>query len=98
VGRYRDALTKLPVAAFGVGVVPVGKDPTDRNNAMKKLHKIFYPLNPVAETIFAGKVDMAKLPFFQNWIWGKAKGPVGDFRDWDAIARWAKDLPGMMKM
>jgi menaquinone-dependent protoporphyrinogen oxidase len=96
IGRYRDVLTKLPVAAFSVGVAPVGKDPTAIDNAMKIFRKALAPLEPVAETIFAGKVDLAKLSFFQKWMVGKVNAPVGDFRDWDAIARWAKELPGKM--
>lgn len=98
IGRYRDALAKVPVAAFAVGVAPLGKDPADKDNAMKKLQKTLEPQKPVAMTIFAGKVDPEKLSFLQRWMVEKAKSPVGDFRDWDAIARWAKDLPAMMKV
>jgi menaquinone-dependent protoporphyrinogen IX oxidase len=55
-------------------------------------------IEPEAVTIFAGKVDPAKLSFFQKWMVEKAKSPVGDFQDWDAIAAWAKELMGKMKM
>jgi menaquinone-dependent protoporphyrinogen oxidase len=96
VGRYRDALTKVPVAAFSVGVAPVGKDPTKIDNAMKIFRKALAPLEPVTETIFSGKVDLTKLSFFQKLIVGKVNAPVGDFRDWDAIAKWAKELPKKM--
>jgi menaquinone-dependent protoporphyrinogen oxidase len=96
IGRHRDALAKMPVAAFTVGVAPVGNDPAEIDKAMKIFHPALAPLEPVAETIFAGKVDLEKLSFIQKWIWKKLKGPVGDFRDWDAIATWAKELPGKM--
>ena len=98
IGRNRDALAKLPLAAFAVGVAPLGKDPAEIDNAMKKLHKTLEPLQPVAVTIFAGKVDPAKLSFLQKWMVEKAKSPVGDFRDWNEIASWAKELPGKMKV
>ena len=98
IGRNRDALAKLPVAAFAVGVTPLGKDPAEIDNVMKKLHKTLEPLQPVAVTIFAGKVDPSKLSFLQKWMVEKAKSPVGDFRDWNAIAAWAKELPGKMKV
>ena len=26
-----------------------------------------------------------------------AKSPIGDFRDWNAIAAWARELPALMK-
>jgi menaquinone-dependent protoporphyrinogen oxidase len=98
IGRNRDALVKLPFAAFAVGIAPLGKDPADRDNAMKKLQKTLEPLQPVAVTIFAGKVDLAKLSFLQKWMVEKTKSPVGDFRDGNAIAAWAKELPGKMKV
>lgn len=56
------------------------------------------PLRPVAETIFAGRLDPSKLSWLQKWVTEKAKSPVGDFRDWTAIAAWAKKLPGKMKV
>ncbi len=96
VGKYRDALIKVPLAAFAVGVAPLGKDPADKENAMKKLHQTLGPLTPVAMTIFAGKVDPAKLSWLQRWMTEKAKSPVGDFRDWTAIAAWARELPAKM--
>ncbi len=96
VGKYRDALIKVPFAAFAVGVAPLGKDPADKENAMKKLQQTLGPLTPVAMTIFAGKVDPAKLSWLQKWMTEKAKSPVGDFRDWTAIAAWARELPAKM--
>jgi menaquinone-dependent protoporphyrinogen oxidase len=96
VGKHREALVKLPVAAFTVGVAPVSKDPVQIDNAMKILHTSIAPLQPIAETVFAGRVDPTKLSFIQRWMIGKVKSPVGDFRDWDAIARWARELPGKM--
>jgi menaquinone-dependent protoporphyrinogen oxidase len=66
--------------------------------AEKALHAALDPLRPVAETIFEGRLDPEKLSWFQRWIVKKVKSPVGDFRDWAAIAAWARDLPGKMKV
>ncbi len=96
VGRHRDPLMTLPVAAFTVGLAPVSKDPVEIDNTMKALHTAVAPLQPVAEAVFAGRVDLAKLSFIQRWMVNKVKSPVGDFRDWDAIASWARELPGKM--
>jgi menaquinone-dependent protoporphyrinogen oxidase len=96
VGRHRDALVKLPVAAFTVGMTPVSKDPVQIENAMKMLRSALAPLQPVSETVFAGRVDPKKLSFIQRKMTEMAKSPVGDFRDWDAIARWARELPAKM--
>lgn len=93
VGRYRDALAKLPVAAFAVGVAPVGTNPGEIEKAKKIFHDTLSPLEPVAEALFAGRIDLATLNFIQKRMIGMVKAPVGDFRDWDAIAKWAKELP-----
>jgi menaquinone-dependent protoporphyrinogen oxidase len=96
IGKHLDVLEKLPVAAFSVGMSPVDKNPASIEKAMAIFHHALAPLEPVAETIFAGKVDPEKLSFMQKWMIGKAKAPVGDFRDWEAIANWARELPGKM--
>jgi menaquinone-dependent protoporphyrinogen oxidase len=96
VKRHLDALSKLPVAGFIVALAPVSGDPVGMEMAQKALQTALSPLQPVAETIFAGKLDPQKLSWFQNWITKKVKTPVGDFRDWTAIATWAKELPKKM--
>lgn len=93
VGRHRDALASLPVAAFAVGITPVSKDPVQIENAMQMLRSAVAPLHPVSEAVFAGRLDPKALSFIQRKMTEMAKSPVGDFRDWDAIARWAQELP-----
>ncbi|MDD1718809.1 MAG: flavodoxin [Methanoregulaceae archaeon] len=94
VGRYRDTLSKIPIAAFAVGVAPVGTKTGETDKAKKIFHDTLAPLEPVAETIFAGRIDLEKLNFIQKRMVGMVKAPVGDFRDWDAIGKWARELPG----
>jgi menaquinone-dependent protoporphyrinogen oxidase len=86
----------MPVAGFAVCLAAAAKDLEGIAHAEKALHAALDPLHPVAETIFAGKLDPAKLSWLQKWVTEKAKSPVGDFRDWTAIAAWARDLPGKM--
>ena len=96
VGRHHEALANLPVAAFAVGIAPVSKDPVQIENAMKLLRSSVAPLQPVSETVFAGRVDPARLSFIQRKMTEMTKSPVGDFRDWEAIDRWARELPAKM--
>ncbi len=98
VGKFRETLMKMPVAAFTVGMAPLGTDPAVIDKSMAIFQGALAPLEPVAVTMFAGKVDPDKLSFIQRWMVNKAKAPVGDFRDWDAIAAWAKELPGKLKV
>jgi menaquinone-dependent protoporphyrinogen IX oxidase len=58
VGKYRDILAKIPVAAFAFGVAPA-----DIEKARTILHSILDPPEPVAEALFTGKIDPGKLSF-----------------------------------
>ena len=96
VKRHTTDLARVPVAGFVVCLAAAAKDPEGMALAEKALHAALDPLKPVAETIFAGRLDPEKLSWFQWLAVQKAKSPVGDFRDWAAIAAWARDLPGKM--
>ena len=96
--RHAGELAKLPVAGFVVCLAAASKDPEGMAWAQKALHKALAPVQPIAETIFAGKLDPEKLSWFQRWIIRRVNSPVGDFRDWDAIAAWARELPGKMEV
>jgi menaquinone-dependent protoporphyrinogen oxidase len=98
VKRNSAVLAKMPVAGFVVGLSAASKDPEGMAWSEKALHAAFAPLQPVAEAVFAGRLDPEKLSWIQRWIVKKVKSPVGDFRDWSAIAAWARDLPGKMKV
>jgi menaquinone-dependent protoporphyrinogen oxidase len=93
VGKNLDQLQKLPVAAFAVGLALKNPDPGAGEAAMAALNKSLGPLIPVSSVLFAGKLDPKKLTFIQRKMTELVKSPVGDFRDWNAIAGWARDLP-----
>jgi menaquinone-dependent protoporphyrinogen oxidase len=98
VKRHSTELARVPVAGFVVCLAAAAKDPEGMAWAEKALHAALNPLRPVAETVFAGRLDPSKLSWLQKWVTEKAKSPVGDFRDWTAIAAWARELPGKMKV
>jgi len=96
VKRYGEQLAGLPVAAFAVGLAPKNPDPGAVEMAMGALKKSLEPLTPVSSVLFAGKLDPAKVNFVMRKFLEMAKIPSGDFRDWDAIAAWARTLAGKM--
>jgi menaquinone-dependent protoporphyrinogen oxidase len=98
VKRHAGELAKLPVAGFVVCLAAASKDPEGMAWAEKALMKALAPTEPVATAIFAGKLDPEKLSWLQRWMIKKVNSPVGDFRDWDAIAAWARELPGKMNI
>ena len=96
VRHHYKALVRMPVAGFIVSLAPVSKDPEQVENAQKTLQAALSPLQPVARGVFAGRLDPEKLSWLQNWMIKQVKSPVGDFRDWTAIAAWARELPGKL--
>ncbi len=61
---------------------------------MGALKKSMGPVTPVASVLFTGKLDPAKVNFVMRKFLEMAKIPSGDFRDWEAIAAWAKETAG----
>ena len=47
--------------------------------------------------VFFGAVDLDKLKPLERWMFKNVKSPVGDFRDWDAIAAWAAGIAAALK-
>ena len=98
VGKNRVQLLKRPIAAFAVGLAPKNPDPAAVEMAMSALKKSLEPVIPVAQVLFAGKLDPAKVNFVMRKFLEMAKIPAGDFRDWEEIATWARELPRMLKL
>ncbi len=96
VARHKDGLRGLPVAAFTAGIAPVYPKTGDVKLFIEQLVTALHPVIPVAVTMFAGTLDPKKLSFVERGLTSLLKVPTGDFRDWDAITRWARMLPGKM--
>jgi menaquinone-dependent protoporphyrinogen oxidase len=94
--RHRDALSRLPVAGFVTGIAPVYPKTGDTTGFTRQLADALSPAKPVAVTMFAGKLDTARLSLIERGMTALLKVPTGDFRDWVTIALWARDLPGKM--
>jgi menaquinone-dependent protoporphyrinogen oxidase len=93
VGKFRDPLVTLPVASFAVGLTPVSETVGNVDHAMECLHTALAPIKPAGTILFAGKLDPEKLGFLQRTMISIGKIPTGDFRDWNLITAWARDLP-----
>jgi len=97
-GRYGSVLAKVPVAAFVVGIAPRDPKHDAVPAAMRALAKALGQVTPVTSTIIAGKLDPANVNFVIRKFMEMAKIPLGDFREWDAIAAWARGLPAVLKV
>lgn len=96
VSTNKDELSRMPVAGFVSGIAPVFPKTGDVKGFTDQLVTALSPVRPVAVTMFAGTLDAGKMNLVERSLTTLMKVPTGDFRDWDAIAAWAKTLAGKM--
>jgi menaquinone-dependent protoporphyrinogen oxidase len=93
------ALSERPVWLFSSG-------PAGDGNPAEKLKGWKFPtdlqatadsIKPRDNTVFFGDINTGKMNFLEKWVIKNVKSPVGDFRDWDAINKWAMGIAEAMK-
>jgi menaquinone-dependent protoporphyrinogen oxidase len=93
LSRHRQALEKLPVAAFALG--PFHDEQKEwqeiRSQFDRELAKLPW-FAPAARAVFGGKFDPATLRFPMNLIPALKKMPASDIRNWEEIRTWALGL------
>ena len=93
LSQYRESLSQRPVAIFALG--PLSTSKAAMRNSRRQLDRelIKYPwLKPVAVQMFVGKLNPAKLGFFERLL-----SIASDHRDWEAIRAWANELPAQLQ-
>lgn len=93
VESHRDALKKVPVAAFCVHIMNMGDDDKSRTRRVAYLDQLRTMVEPVDEGFFAGVGPTAKdTSLIARWAFRAfGGGGEGDCRDWDKIRAWARD-------
>ena len=86
-------LMELPVAYFTVGMLPVhdmrgavGEHWGSVQNARLRAPGV----DPMDYAMFTGAYDPEKFDFVSRKVMEQQNSAVGDFRDWEAIAAWAR--------
>jgi menaquinone-dependent protoporphyrinogen oxidase len=100
VKKYRQALTKIPVAYFVVCLNMTEDTPENRSETLGWLNPVLEQapeVKPVDIGLFAGAVltegeDFERQFFFWKFIMRAMAKESGDKRDWEAIRAWAADL------
>lgn len=96
VAEHRAALRHLRIACFTVGVYMREDTPENRAKTESFLEPFLAEIDqPVAVGYFAGKLDIRALSRFWRMLAPRdASGRRlnGDWRDWDKIQLWAKEL------
>jgi len=93
------ALAGKKVWLFSSG--PTGKgDPVELVQGWrfpKGLQHIADRVTPVDIALFQGAAFPEKLSAIGRWLMKKVKAPLGDFRDWNAITRWAGKIAAKLQ-
>jgi menaquinone-dependent protoporphyrinogen oxidase len=96
---HEKALSHRTVWLFSSG-------PTGEGNAEEIMDGWTFPqdLQPVADRIdptdtvvFHGEINSDKMNFIEKKMIKAVKAPHGDFRDWDAISTWGREIANTVK-
>lgn len=87
IDRNAETLRRLPVWLFSSG-------PTDGTDGalLEKQQRRLDDIGARDHHVFSGALDPTKLGFLERGAVKAAKSPVGDFRDWTDIERWADSI------
>lgn len=91
-----DLLAERLVWLFSSGPVGEGNavELLDGWRIPEKLLPTVDKIQPRDIVVFHGSVDIEKLNFLERSMINKVSSPTGDFRDWEAITKWAETIAG----
>lgn len=92
VEKFQPVLNELPNAFFTVHMLNTGDDEVSRTNRLAYLDSVRQILKPQQEVYFAGKIELARMSFFDRFISQMMKATDRDQRDWSAIRHWGQTV------
>ncbi len=92
--RHAAAFAERPTWLFSVG--PLGDPPKPEEDPVD-VAPILEATRARDHRIFAGKLDKSTLGFAEKAIVLALRAPEGDFRHWEEIRRWAKEIAAALQ-
>jgi menaquinone-dependent protoporphyrinogen oxidase len=101
VQTHRTALNQRPFAAFLVCMTLTMGNGKYRDHVATWLQPVKSLIRTKSEGLFAGVLDIAKIPSFGDRLKFRLSVAFGvwkegDYRDWNAIRAWADSLPSAL--
>lgn len=93
VKNNQAQLSRQPVAYFTLHLQNLGDSEEERTQRMAYTAPVRQALAPAIEAFFAGKIELARLSFFERMLSKAMKAVDEDRRDWRKITAWAEELP-----
>jgi menaquinone-dependent protoporphyrinogen oxidase len=85
-----EELAAHPTWLFSSG--PIGDPPRPSEQEAVQIEPIIAATQAEEHRVFAGKLDKSRLSFPERAIVFAFRSAEGDFRDWGAIAAWAREI------
>jgi menaquinone-dependent protoporphyrinogen oxidase len=92
VKTNRETLSHIPTAYFVVSGLLRNDTVEMRRQVLAFLDPVRALLEPVSIGLFAGKLDYRTIDGFDRSIAEAVSSAEGDWRNWEAIDKWAHDL------
>lgn len=101
VRQNAAALAARPVWLFSVGSKdalsgPIGSRMKARYPQPKPITEFQAQIHPRDCRIFTGVIDRAFYPYLSRLVMKLLGGHYGDYRDWDGIDAWAREIAGAL--
>jgi menaquinone-dependent protoporphyrinogen oxidase len=87
---FRTQLAKVPFWLFSSG--PIGAENPKPNDDPEMLAASLGGVKPREHHVFVGKLDPGTLGLGERLIIKAFKSPTGDFRNWEAIRDWGRNI------
>lgn len=89
VDRFQIDLRERPVWLFCSGPTGEPADLPEDPPCMAELSEI---VQAVGRRTFGGRLERETLGLGEKLVVAAVRAPVGDFRDWDAVAAWSREI------
>jgi menaquinone-dependent protoporphyrinogen oxidase len=90
VDAHRETLSRKPVWLFSSG--PIGEEHPLPAGEWPLADQLVAELDARGHHTFAGRLEPGELGFGERLIAKALHTPYGDFRDWDEIRVWAREI------
>jgi menaquinone-dependent protoporphyrinogen oxidase len=90
IDQQQEQLAAIPVWLFSSG--PIGAENPKPEGDPNLIPEFIERTGARGHRVFTGKLDPAVLGFGERLITRVVGAPAGDFRDWDDIGEWAREI------
>jgi len=96
VEQHAEALRARPTWLFSSG--PVGDPPRPADHDAVRVEDLIAASGARGHRLFGGRIDKHRLGFAERAVLVAVRAQEGDYRDWDEIAGWAREIAHAMHL